>query len=584
VLSDEQRAVVEAPAGPTVVLAGAGSGKTRALTHRVARLVASGVGAERILLCTFTSRAARELSRRAAALDGARGAQAIFAGTFHQLAHRVLRQHGAALGLPAQFKILDRGDAEELLAACLDEEPAGAGRARLPGARTLAQLLSLAVNRQARLAEVIRERLPRLGDEVARVEAIGDRYAARKARHGALDFDDLLFFWKLLLVERPEVAAVERARIEHLLVDEYQDSSRLQGEIVDLYAAEHGRLTVVGDPAQAIYSFRGADPRNLLEFAARHAGARVLTLATNYRSTGEIVALANRCLERGRAPVMAPLVAARVPGARPTLVSARDAQAEAAFVADRVASGEEPPGETAVLYRNHAHAVELELELRRRRIPYRVRAGARFFQQAHVKDAVAYLKLARDPLDDLAFRRVRRIEGASARRERVLDFLDGREAREGSSGRAPAALLERVIARYSAHAARAFDDAAARLDDLRALASWAARFATLAEAVAELELADSELDAPAAGALTLSTVHQAKGLEWDAVIVIGLADGRFPLAGAELDEERRLFYVALTRARERLYLCHALADSQGPARPSRYLDELAPRCLRASYP
>lgn len=560
--------MVDAPDGRVVVLAGAGSGKTRALTHRVARLVASGARPERVLLCTFTSRAARALSRAAAELSGAR--DAIFAGTFHQLAHRVLRERGAAIGLPASFRILDRGDAEELLALCLDEERADRDAARWPGARALASLLSVAVNRQAPLAAILRERLPRLSDEAARLEAVCDRYAAMKARHGALDFDDLLFFWKLALVEHPAVAAAERARLDHLLVDEYQDTSRLQAEIVELYAAEHGRLTVVGDPAQAIYSFRGADPRNLVELAAERPSARVLTLSANYRSSGEIVALANACLERGRAPAMVRLAAVRPPGERPTVMSARDAEHEAAYVAERVASGAEPAADTAVLYRSHAHAVALELELRRRGVPYRVRVGMRFFEQAHVKDALAYARLAYDPLDELAWRRVRRVEGAGARRERVLDGLDRLS---------PPELVARARDRYAPYAARSFDDAGARLDDLRALAGWASRFSTAAELIAEVTLADAE-PVSESHALTLSTVHQAKGLEWNAVLVIGLCDGRFPLAGADLDEERRLFYVALTRARERLYLCHALADPSGPLRASRYLDELGPRCSR----
>jgi DNA helicase II / ATP-dependent DNA helicase PcrA len=574
-LDPDQRAVVEAPLGPAVVLAGAGSGKTRALVHRVAHLISLGVPPERIVLCTFTNRAARELQSRVEALVGS-AARGVRCGTIHALAHRILDEHGG-LG---RFRILDRAAADALLSEALGDALPRAGVVRPLYARALAE--------ERPLAEVVAARAPRLAAQVPALEAALDRYAHAKADAAAVDFDDLLLFCKILMLEkRPPLG------VEHVLVDEFQDVTRLQAELLALLG---GSLMVVGDPMQSIYGFRGADPRHLTETPP---GANIYSLLVNYRSAPEILALANRT-----AGVQ--LRAARGPAERrPARVELDHDRQEARFVAARMAElidAGRRPSELAALYRTHAHGVELELELGRRRVPYRVRAGARFAEQTHIRDVISFLELQRDPRDALAWSRVaRQLPGVGARSaERIveagralgLDAVEDRAlhaalpppAREGFFRlRALAPLLqpserpERVLAavvelHYAEAAARAFDDAEARLADLRALERLARASADTRALLDALALHATEEEA--GEAVTLSTVHQAKGLEWSAVFLLSLVEGRFPLPAREpgdLDEERRLFYVAATRARDELYLCRPARDGETVLTPSRFL-------------
>jgi ATP-dependent DNA helicase UvrD/PcrA len=483
-----------------VVLAGAGSGKTRTLIHRVARLLAAGVAPRAIVLCTFTQRAARELVERLRALSGA-AASGVRAGTIHHLAHRILDEHGGF----GRYRILDRGDADRLLAEAL------AGQAKPQPVRAL---YGRALAEQRTLAEVVARRSPRLAPQVAALETALDDYARRKAAARALDFDDLLFFCKMLLTEkRPSLG------IEHVLVDEYQDVTRLQAELLALLG---GTPFVVGDPAQAIYSFRGADPKNLTDFANINPTSQILTLSVNYRSTPEVIAAANKI---GRRQLRATAPA----GPRPARVDVDDERQQALFVAARMGElieGGTKPSELAALYRTHAHGLALERELARRRLPYRMRSGSRFAELPHIQEAVAWLR--------------RRPELPPAERLAELEPPD--------------------------------DEAAA--EDLRALARMAAEASSTDRLLDELALHGHE---NAADAVTLSTVHQAKGLEWKAVFVLSLVEGRFPLPARhpeDLDEERRLFYVAVTRAAEQLYLCRPHHEGETPLTPSRYLLEL----------
>ncbi|HEY3360213.1 MAG TPA: ATP-dependent helicase [Polyangia bacterium] len=622
-LNPEQRAVVVAEGGPMLVIAGAGSGKTRALTYRVAWLLAHGVRPDRLLLCTFTNRAAREMLRRVEALTGVE-TRALFAGTFHHVAHRLLRQYRDRVGLPAGFGILDREDARELLAACLAEE--GVRDQRLPQPKVLMALLSRAINSSMSVADAVAHDAPRFVEAAAAIARVADCFAARKAAMGMVDFDDLLLLWKALLVDHPDAAAELRTRFEHVLCDEYQDTSRIQGELVDLCAAGHRNLMVVGDDAQSIYSFRGADFRNILEFPARYPDARVYKLETSYRSTPEIIALANQCIAHNAAQhpkVLRPVCA---PGDPPAVVPLADVYQQAEFVAQRLLELHQLEGvplrEIAVLYRNHAHALELQVELTRRKIPYVVRSGLRFFEQAHIKDVVAYLRVLANARDGLAWSRVlklyggvgarsaRRVADGAARQDGPADLVLAALAPElPGSARAPvgrlaallarlreppegpAAAIARVVAgHYAEYAAGAFPNADARLEDLRQLADYAARFADVPAFLADLSLvagiaAETVLQGePPEEHLTLSTIHQAKGLEWTAVFVLWLADGRFPNLQAlrtqeEEEEERRLFYVAVTRTRRHLFLCYPqrAEDARGLRtilRPSRFITEL----------
>jgi DNA helicase-2/ATP-dependent DNA helicase PcrA len=559
--------VVDAPDRPTVVLAGAGSGKTRVLVHRVARLIAGGVAPERIVLCTFTQRAARELKGRVGALVGA-PAERLRAGTIHHLAHQILDEHGGF-----RYRILDRGDADDLLAETLSDSAAAEGLGRTALVRSL---YSRALAEQRTLAEVAAERAPRLASQVPALEACLDEFARRKAAAGLVDFDDLLFFCKMLLTDkRPPLG------VEHVLVDEYQDVTRLQAELLTLLG---GHLLVVGDPAQSIYSFRGADPRHLTDFPRLHPGCQVLTLSINYRSAPPVIAAANRIARRE-------LQAARPEGdgdtRRPARVELDDDRQQARFVAARMAELIEsglPPSELAALYRAHAHGLELELELGRRGVPYRLRSGARFAEQPHVKDALAWLRLTVDPRDALAWSRVARqlprvgarfaariaeagrLLGLDAVHDRVLAAALPKGVLRPLQVLAPHLRPEVLLSSLPPHDEG--DEAAA--EDLRALARLAAAAPSTAQLLDSLTFHPGERDQEA---VTLSTVHQAKGLEWKVVFVLSLVEGRFPLPD-EPEEERRLLYVAITRARDELYLCRPCRDARGPLVPSRHLLEL----------
>ena len=627
-LNAEQRAVVLAGGGPMLVIAGAGSGKTRALTYRVARLLADGVAPDRLLLCTFTNRAAREMLRRVEELCGV-DTRGLHSGTFHHVGNLLVRRYHDRLGLPSGYGILDREDARDLLGHCIGAEGNELlSRQRLPQPRVLASLLSRAINSDVGLADAVARYSPRFADVGSTIVRIADRLAQRKAAMGMVDFDDLLVLWKTLFVEHEDVARELRDRFEHVLCDEYQDTSHLQGELCDLCAAGHRNLMVVGDDAQSIYSFRGADFRNILEFPKRYPDATVYRLETNYRSSPEVLELANRSITHNRAQHPKVLRAVRPAAERPALIPLADVYQQAEFVAQRLLELHQaeavPLREIAVLYRNHAHALELQVELTRRKIPYVVRSGLRFFEQAHVKDVVSYLRVSVNPQDELAWMRILRLYHGvgekTARRiveqclragvhaaDAVASLLEAgqlpgpaRESTRSLQGllarlreppHEPATQIARVVeGHYGDYAAGAFPNPEQRVEDLTQLAEYAARFPDAPSFLAELSLvAGVAAEAVVPGEppeehLTLSTIHQAKGLEWTSVFLLWLAEGRFPSAQAlrspeEEEEERRLFYVAVTRSRRYLYLCHPrwADDNRGLRtilRPSRFLTEI----------
>jgi len=627
-LSDEQRAVALCDPRPTLVIAGAGSGKTRALTYRVAHLIESGIAPEKILLLTFTNKAAREMMARVGQICRIE-TRRVWGGTFHHVAHGLLREHAERLGYADRFGLLDSEDAKEVMASATADLGYGVGQRRFPRADALIDLYSGAINTQRPLAEVIASQAPQfvaLEEEILRVAR---RYAERKAQMNAMDFDDLLLNWKRLLVEIPAARDSISRRFSAVLVDEYQDTNRLQGEIVDAMAAPHGNVLVVGDDAQSIYAFRGAHFENILKFPERHSGCQQLRLVTNYRSTPGILALANASIARNRKQFEKELRAHREGGVIPALVPLRDVHQQAEFVAQRLLELREegiPLREMAVLYRAHTHSMELQMELARRGIPFLVRAGVRFFEQAHIKDVLAHLKFVQNPLDELSFKRmVKLVSGIGAasadalwaqveqwnRQGRdprtqidALTQLVPPKARSGlrSLGGAlqtlvamrsqPSEMIRCVLHEggYGEALKQRYANAQARYDDVLQLADYALQAESLEKLLADLTLLDSlEAEDVIEGAepdekLTLSTVHQAKGLEWRAVFLIWLADGRFPSAPALRaadgeEEERRLFYVAVTRAKDELYLTYPMMlEERDQARlllrPSRFLDEL----------
>lgn len=640
-LNDEQRAVVFAERGPVLVIAGAGSGKTRTVTYRVARLIESGVPPARILLVTFTNRAAREMLARVETLFPS-DIRRVWGGTFHSIANRLLRRHAVSIGYENNFSILDVEDARELIDLCIDEAGIDTAARRFPKGAVLSDMFSLAADTETPLPEVIAARFPYFEPLTSQIARVGRLYQERKHERNSMDYDDLLVNLKRVLVEKPEIREIYQDQFQHVLVDEYQDTNTIQSEIVDLLAAKHRNLMVVGDDAQSIFGWRGANFENIFRFPERYPDAKVFRLETNYRSTPEILMLANASVSRNRRQFPKNLSAIR-PSREflPALIPARDAAQQAAFVAARILEARDegvPLNEIAVLYRSHFHALELQVELTRRAIPYEVRSGVRFFEQAHIKDVTSYLRLVVNPHDELAWKRVLKLipkignatagkiweRLASAEEPLSLVRVDplGRDPFSGSlpkgavngwhgltallsdliapeTATSPGKQIELVLERgYLDYLRFNYENAETREEDLRQLASLATQFQSTSEFLSELALINTERFAPPGPTvgtdvimggdederLTLSSIHQAKGLEWKVVFLIWAADGRFPsprsLREAEgEEEERRLFYVALTRAKDELYVCYPLIESDRGRqtllqRPSRFVIEV----------
>ena len=599
-----QAAVVAAPPGPLLVLAGPGSGKTRTLTARVARFIAEGVAPQRLLLLTFSRRAAREMLQRVEAMTGV-PADRLQGGTFHSVGRRLLRDHGQALGLPPQTALIDEEDALLLLKEVIQEVgKANASTTTTPPAKTLQRLWSFARNTLRPLDEVCASRYPQGRAHVPWMQQVCGRYETRKAALGLLDFDDLLTQWLAMIQAGCPAQPGVLGAFDALFVDEVQDTNRLQGQIIDTMVLEHQNLTLVGDDAQAIYGFRGADDTNLLGFSERYPRGQVLRLEESFRSSPQIIAAANASIRRNRRQLPKTLFSRQREGNLPACVPCAGEEQEALFVVQRlleVHESEVPLSRIAVLFRSQRHAMALQLELSRRRIPFVVRAGLRFFEQRHIKDVLAFLRLVRHPRDTLSALRVLCMaEGVGPGTARKLaarleahEHLEAALLDPGWIGSAPprarggiealrqlllglctpamradaAGAIDRVRdAFYDAFAERTFElQAGTRLRELDALSAWAAQhgsvdlFLDALEASGVLSGEDILMAEVPEDALVLSTVHQAKGLEFHSVFVIGLCEDRFPsqLVGAdpgELEEERRLFYVAITRAERELYL------------------------------
>jgi len=623
-LNPEQLAVATAPGGPMLVIAGAGSGKTRALTYRLAWLVHQGVDPSRILLVTFTNRAAREMLHRVELLLKTE-TRTIWGGTFHHIANRILRQHGNRLGIERDFTILDREDARDLLGSCVVDSGVDKKQRRFPHKGLLLSISSFVRNTLEPLGKVLARRYPMFQQDEEAIATVLKLYDERKRRRQLLDYDDLLAAWLVLLTEHADVRDLLASQFLHILVDEYQDTNAIQGKIVDLLASKHRNLCVVGDDSQSIYSFRGADFDNILRFEDRYPDAREFRLETNYRSTPEILSLANASIQHNERRLPKVLRAVRPSGLKPAFVACQDHNVQVRFIAEYILHLLEQGrklNHIAVLYRSHWHSLEIQLELQRRNIPFQVRGGLRFFEQAHIKDVVAFLRVVQNPRDELAWFRVLpllpRVGAALSRRvwahisgnnnplktacDKSTRALLPRGADKGYRGftkllnelaelNSPADMIERVMDRfYDDYLVTHYDGANLRREDIRGLANFAGQYNTVASFLADIALAgefsgETVVTGPDEwDFVVLSTVHQAKGLEWPVVFIPWLADGRFPTDMAintqeDLEEERRVFHVAITRAKDELYLVMPQVyrnRAQGliMMKPSRFLSEL----------
>ncbi len=591
-LNDAQRAAVTAGDGAHLVIAGAGTGKTRTLVHRVAWLLEQGATPAGIVLLTFTRRAAREMLDRVATMVGP-GAQRVRGGTFHGFAHTQLRRYAPSVGYTQRFTILDRSDAAGLVGTCRAELGLGGKGERFPQKGTVLNVLSKATNTGREIDELLADEYPQyahLAEDIARV---GARYAARKRDQDLMDYDDLLVRFSELLVEHEGPRRRISDSCVHVLVDEYQDTNRVQGLIASMLASQHGNLMVVGDEAQSIYGFRGAEVRNILDFPEVFPGCAVTTLEQNYRSTQSVLDLANAVLDSATERFDKRLHSELGAGKQPVVVDVEEDIDQPDFVVPRVLALREegvPLSEMAVLFRSAFHANQLEVALTRAGIPFRKFGGIQFAEAAHIKDVFALLRLVANPRDGVSWTRallwmeglgaktaqklsddavVRGTVDLAATKKRkyhgaLLDLTRALDTARAVAPSGPTAVLDSLFPYYVELMPRLYDDASGRARDLDTLRVLAAPFDDLDRFLAEVALDPiSKADATAEDDddewMTLSTIHSAKGLEWDVVFVLQLRDGHFPSAQSlddeqALDEERRLFYVAVTRARKQLFM------------------------------
>ncbi len=589
-----------------LIIAGAGTGKTRTLVYRVAHLIAQGAPPERILLLTFTRRAAHEMLSRAERLVGSASAR-VQGGTFHATGHRLLRQFGPEAGLPRDFSIMDQGDAEDLMQFARGNLGYGKQEKRFPKKETLHYIYSRHLNTELPVEAIIEAEYPQFkefGNDIVRIFA---EYTSRKSERNLVDYDDLLLFWALMLEQSENLADRIAGLYDHILVDEYQDTNLLQARILRGMCRAHRNITVVGDDAQSVYSFRGASFRNILDFPKQFADTQIVTLEQNYRSTQPILDATNTLISRALERFSKTLWTMKGGSDKPWLVTARDEQQQTRFVVDRILELHEegmPLREIAVLVRAGYMSADLEIELTNRKIPFEKWGGLKFLEAAHVKDVLAFLRVLDNPRDEVSWYRIlmlmpgigdataRAIMDSMAARSWDPDafshFVPPPRARDAHRGLAD--LLRRlrgvqrtsedegsvgedideIRALYDALLSERYDRSEPRLADLDQLrviaAGYPSRSAFLAALALEPPSSTQDLASGSESeddALVISTVHSAKGKEWDAVFVIWAVDGWFPSSRSlddedQLEEERRLMYVATTRARNHLAVTYPL--------------------------
>ncbi len=647
-LNPQQLAAVTAPPGQSLVIAGAGSGKTRTLTYRVAYLLKNAVAAENILLLTFTNKAAREMLERVEALLPQQ-TMGLWSGTFHSICNKILRRHAELIGLTRSFTILDSDDMKALLTKSIKESGVAkkveeATGEKFPKASVILGLVSLAANTLTPLKKIIERDFSKDAEFVAGISKVAEIYRDKKAKANSVDFDDLLVRTLTLFREHPAVLAQYQYQFQFILVDEYQDTNGLQGALITALAGQHGNVMVVGDDAQSIYAWRGADFRNIIEFPERHDAAQVFRIETNYRSVPEILDLANEAIKLNDRQFPKTLVAAR-PKAKmkPVVAALYTPQEQAAFVCQRIQELHEEEhiaySDMAVLYRAHFQSMDVQLHLTADKVPFQITSGLKFFELAHIKDFSAFLKFAINPRDEAAFDRLVQMlpgVGAGSAAKMWAAWLTSEPARSGSHPQSFSSIFEKIKVPlraekdwqqlgwtmdefvkpdgtlheplavmtsamegiYLAYMKATFDNFENRRQDLEQFMRFGSTFASIDEMLNELSLlsgpeaaegaAATSKDGKPPDAVTLSSVHQAKGLEWKVVFIIWLTDAMFPnLRAAEsnggegMEEERRLFYVAVTRAMDQLYmtwprLWPKAYSGDAWQMPSRFLENLPP--------
>ncbi|MGE5258230.1 MAG: ATP-dependent helicase [Hyphomicrobiales bacterium] len=623
-LNDAQRAAVEHMEGPLLVIAGAGSGKTRTLTHRVARLVAAGVPPAAVLLLTFTRKASQEMLQRAARLLDNR-CERVSGGTFHSFANLKLRQHAAHLGLSPDFAILDRTDAEDLIGLIRKEADGSSSGHRLPRKNTLADIFSRAVNKVQPLEEVVCDDYPHFSDQMETLLSMFAEYSRRKREHHFLDYDDLLVYFQRLLQDFPEVRRRISSAYQYIMVDEYQDTNKIQAQILYLLTDATQNIMVVGDDSQSIYAFRGANFRNIMEFPSLFPGARIIGLEENYRSTQPILDLTNIVIERAREKYSKHLFTRTRGGATPQMIETEDENTQSRFVVERVADLRSQGiclRRIAVLFRAGFHSFDLEIELAREKIPFIKVGGFKFTESAHIKDVLAHLRVLANPYDRISWYRILQLVEKVGPRNAQRIYESIVQANAGLAGlyslkaknpeidrlktlyraidAAPMPVAEMgtaVVQYYLPILRQSFDDHPKRTKDLEQLLGIMERYGRLEPFLTDMALEPPNIsvedrlytNSEEEDRLVLSTIHSAKGLEWHSVFIIWALDGRFPSLYAlsreeEMEEELRLMYVAATRAQEVLFFTYprqVYDRSLGIVlnRPSRFIDMIPDEIL-----
>ncbi len=661
-LNPAQREAVTYGDGPLLVVAGSGTGKTRTLACRVAYLIERGVPADRILLLTFTRRAAGEMLTRARHMTGQAAVGGVWGGTFHAVSNRLLRIYGRALGLAKDFTVMDQGDAADMMNLIRNELGMAKGKRRFPRKETLVKIYSRMVNAQEQLGDVLEVHFPWCADDIEQIKAIFEQYLERKKARNVLDYDDLLLFWNALCAA-PRVGDAVADRFDHILVDEYQDTNAIQGQILSGMRKKRKNIMVVGDDAQSIYSFRAATVRNILDFPQQFAGTHIVTLEQNYRSTEPILAASNAVMEQARDRYTKNLWSNRRSDQKPALVVCLDEPTQCDVVCQNVLAHLEEGialQRQAVLFRAGHHSAQLEIELARRNIPFHKYGGLRFIEAAHIKDMLSFLRVLENPFDEISWFRVLQLlagigprtaedvmralgvrkgsagpvsadaEGRSgpasplrrlitdppvvppAAREQfeqlrvVLAECRGMRAEAESGGKEqvqrPAAgaepplatQIERLRRFYEPIFERIYENPVVRLRDLEQLELIASRYRSRSRFITDVTLDPPTSTSDLAGApfleedyLVLSTIHSAKGCEWNVVHIIHAADGMIPSDMAVTDEagveeERRLFYVGMTRTKDMLYVYFplryyhrrfTLGDAHGYAQLTRFIPD-----------